>query len=149
MIARLMNDLSPVHNDFQRLLEELENIDTGLRLAPIRSVPRGTYPAVNISQDGNSFYVKVFAPGIDISKAELVYQDNAITIKGTRQSVETNAKQSYHRRERFAGSFSRVISLPDGLDPENINAKYTDGVLFITIAKKPETKPRQIEVKVS
>ncbi len=149
MNSRLTQNISPAHNGFYRLWEELENIDTGLRVAPIRTTARGTYPPVNISQDSKSLYVMVFSPGIELSNMDIVYQDSAITIKGKRVVSEQDNKKGYHRNERFSGAFSRTIGLPDELDPKQIEAKYTDGVLIVAIAKQPERQPRQIEVEVA
>lgn len=149
MNPRLPQETSPVYNNFYRLWEEFENIDTGLRIAPIRTMARGTYPPVNISQDSKSIYVMVFSPGIELSNMNIVYQDSAMTIKGKRVVSEPDKKKGYHRNERFSGVFSRTIGLPDDLDPNQIEAKYTDGVLVVAIAKQPEIQPKQIEVKVS
>jgi HSP20 family protein len=57
-----------------------------------------------------------------------------------------NEKAQYYRRERFDGEFRRVITLPDDVDPERVEAKYRDGVLQITIQRHESARPRQINV---
>jgi len=66
-----------------------------------------------------------YIPGADPKKIEITFQDNALTIKGER---DTSYKGNFHRRERFTGSFTRIIGLPEGLDPDKIKAQYRDGV---------------------
>jgi HSP20 family protein len=57
--------------------------------------------------------------------------------------------KGYYRKERFSGKFRRVIALPEGLDTSQIGAKYSNGILSVTIKKKEEEKTRKIEVAVS
>jgi len=146
MITRWLYDFDPVVSDFTRLSQELDQLfDIGLPQANIRSVPRGTFPPVNLheTKEGASLYA--YIPGADPKKIEITFQDNALTIKGER---DTSHKGNFHRRERFTGSFTRIIGLPEGLDPDKIKAQYRDGVLLITIDKKEEQKPKQITVSV-
>jgi HSP20 family protein len=147
MIARWFYDLDPVFNDFSRLTDVLDRVfDVGLPLANIRSVPRGTFPPINVQEKKDGVSVQAYLPGIDPAKIEVTFHDNALTIKGTR---ETGGSGTTHRRERFNGSFSRIIGLPEGLDGDKIKAHYRDGVLTITIDKMEEQKPKQIPVHIA
>jgi HSP20 family protein len=147
MITRWFYDLDPVFKDVNRLTDVLARVfDVGLPLANIRSVPRGTFPPINVQEKNDGVSVQAYLPGIDPAKIEVTFHDNALTIKGER---DTGGDGTTHRRERFSGSFSRIIGLPEGLDGEKIKADYRDGVLSIAIDKMEEKKPKQIAVKIA
>ncbi len=140
---------TPTFNNFFRLRDELDQLfDIGLPLSNIRSVPRGTFPAINLQEGKDDVAIQAHLPGIDPRDIELMFEDNALTIKGHRDCSATGDTTNYHRRERFSGEFSRIVSLPDGLDSEKVEAHYKDGILKITIGKAEEKKPKQISVKV-
>ncbi len=146
MITRWLYDFEPLLGDFSRLSEELDRLfEIGLPLSDIRSVPRGTFPPVNVIETKEGVSLQAYIPGADPKKIEITFHDNALTIKGER---DTTYKGNFHRRERFNGTFTRIIGLPEGLDPDKIKAQYRDGVLLVTIDKKEEQKPKQITVSV-
>lgn len=140
---------TPTFNDFFRLRDELNQLfDIGLPLSNIRSVPRGTFPAINMQEEKDAVSIQAHLPGIDTKEIELMIENNALTIKGNRATALSSEKTNYHRRERFSGAFSRIVSLPEGLDSEKVEAQYKDGILNIRIAKAEEKKPKQISVNV-
>ena len=113
--------------------------------AEIRSMQRGTFPPLNIGATPERVDVYIFAASLDPKSLDLSIQQNLLSVSGSR-SVEVNENADYYRRERFTGEFRRVISLPDDLDPERVDAKYRDGVLQITIQRRASARPRQITV---
>jgi HSP20 family protein len=113
--------------------------------AEIRSMQRGTFPPLNIGATPERVDVYIFAASLDPKSLDLSIQQNLLSVSGSR-SVEVNENADYYRRERFTGEFRRVISLPDDLDPERVDAKYRDGVLQITIQRRESARPRQITV---
>ncbi|MCX8043961.1 MAG: Hsp20/alpha crystallin family protein [Desulfobacterota bacterium] len=154
MIARWYETFDPLFEDFNRLRSELDRLfDIALPLSNIRSVPRGTFPAVNLHDGKDAVTVQVYIPGVSADKVELTVQNNTLSISGERDTQRCDDKEitpeRYHRRERFSGSFTRVISLPEGIDQDKINAVCKDGILTITIAKREEQKPKQIAVKAA
>ena len=90
--------------------------------------------------------VYVFAAGVDPKSLDISLQQNLLTVSGERKIELPKGAQAY-RRERFYGSFRRVITLPEDVDPGKVNAGYRDGVLHITVQRKQELQPRKIEVK--
>lgn len=150
MQVRWYDGFTPTFNDFFRLWDELDHLfDIGLPLSNIRSVPRGTFPAINMQEGEEAVSIQAQLPGIDPKAIDLTIEDNTLTIKGNRAVSSEAEKASYHRRERFSGAFSRIVSLPDGLDSDKVEARYRDGILEITIGKAEEKKPKQISVKVA
>jgi len=147
MQVRWYDGYVPTFNDFFRLRDELDQLfDIGLPLSNIRSVPRGTFPAINIQEQKDSVCIDVCLPGVDPKDVDLTIEDNALTIKGRRDTG--NGGGNYHRRERFSGEFTRIVSLPEGLDSNKAEARYHDGILSITIARAEEKKPKQIAVSI-
>ena len=140
---------TPTFNDFFRLRDELDELfDIGLPQANIRSVPRGTFPAINMQEGKDAVSIQAYIPGIDPKEIELTIEDNVLTIKGTRETAAAGEQTNCHRRERFSGAFSRIVSLPEGLDSEKVDAECKEGILSISVGKAEEKKPKQISVKV-
>lgn len=111
-----------------------------------RIVSSGVFPSVNISEDKESFYVRAELPGINSQDIDLQVTGKNLSITGERKIESLGEGVKYHRREREAGKFSRVIALPKDIDAEKIDAKMVNGMLTITIPKSEAAKPRQIAV---
>jgi len=147
MQVRWYDGYVPTFNDFFRLRDELDQLfDIGLPLSNIRSVPRGTFPAINIEEQKEAVCIEAYLPGVEPKDVELLIEDNTLTIKGRRDTG--NGGGNYHRRERFSGEFARIVSLPEGLDSNKAEARYHDGILSITIARAEEKKSKQITVSI-
>jgi HSP20 family protein len=114
--------------------------------AGIRSVAAGSFPAINIGASPSRVDVYVFAAGVDPQSLDISLQQNLLTLSGERPAAVPENVQLY-RRERFDGGFKRVITLPDDVDPDQVQASYRDGVLHVMIERREEVKPRRIEVK--
>ncbi|MBX5463400.1 MAG: Hsp20/alpha crystallin family protein [Steroidobacteraceae bacterium] len=132
--------------ELRRLEQELDEMfGSTVWSGGIRSLPPGTFPAVNVGTTPDKVAVYLFAPGIDPKTLEITLQQNLLSISGRREvPVEQNA--TYYRKERFSGEFRRVISLPEDVEPDRVDAKYTDGVVQITVQRRAAAQPRQIEI---
>ena len=73
-------------------------------------------------------------------------QQNLLTIDGERRPI-TEEGADYFRKERYDGAFHRVLSLPDDVDPDRVDATYRDGLLHITIQRREASRPRRIEIR--
>lgn len=114
--------------------------------AGIRSVARGTYPPINVGATSERVDVYLFAAGLDPKALDISLQQNLLTVAGERKA-QTPENAEYYRQERFSGAFKRVISLPEDVDPDKVDARYEDGILHIAIQRREVARPRQIEVK--
>jgi HSP20 family protein len=136
--------------EFDRLQRTLDEV-FGLAGMPasIRSVAPGTFPAVNIGSTPTSVEIYAYAPGIDPSKVEVTLDRGVLTLAGERTTPlpEDDAKVSVFGRERFAGSFRRAVTLPDDADPARVEARYRDGVLCVSVARREEVQPRRITIQ--
>jgi HSP20 family protein len=137
---------SSVFDELWRLQQEVDEL-FGSWSSPlgIRSLPRGSFPAVNVGQTPERVDVYLFAPGIDPKSLDISMQQNLLTVSGKRE-LNAEEEASYYRQERFAGEFRRVISLPEDVDPERVQAKYVDGIVQIGIQRRESARPRQIEI---
>jgi HSP20 family protein len=114
--------------------------------AGIRAVSRGTYPPINIGSTPEQVDVYLFAAGLDPQTLDISVQQNLLTVAGERKAP-AGKDVDYYRRERFDGAFRRVITLPEDVDPERVEARYRDGILQINVQRREAARPRQIEVK--
>ena len=133
--------------EFKRLEQELDEfLSSGTSWSSgIRSLPAGTFPAINVGSTDTQLTVYVFAPGIQPKSLEIQMQQNLLSISGTRPAPQEDGA-TYYRQERFQGDFRRVLTLPDDVDPDRVEAKYRDGIVEITIQRRESAKPRQIAV---
>jgi HSP20 family protein len=111
----------------------------------IRSVAAGTFPAINVGASPEQVDVYVFASGVDKDGLDISLQQNLLSVAGERRAEDPEGAQ-YYRRERFNGSFRRMITLPEDIDPDKVTASYDNGVLHIAVQRREAVRPRQIEV---
>ena len=148
MFTSFRNRESPLFSEFQRLEQELDEFFTGA--APwaggIRSFAPVTFPAVNVASSGDAVTVYLFAPGIDAKSLEISLQQNVLSVGGRREAAPAS-EATYYRNERFDGAFRRVISLPEDIDPDKVEASYRDGIVEIRLQRRESSKPRRIEIQ--
>ena len=136
--------------DFGDLQRQVEQLFGALGLpSSIRAVRRGAFPAINMGTTDEAVEIYALAPGIDPAKLDVSIAEGLLTIAGERKNdvPEERDKVSVYARERFTGSFKRVMSLPEDVDAAQVNATYRNGVLRIVIPKRESSKPRRIEVQ--
>ena len=137
---------STLFNEFRRLESEMDQLfGRWTPPAGIRSMRRGTFPPINVGATPERVDVYLFAAGLDLKSLDISIQQNLLVVGGSR-SVTQDEEADYYRQERFGGEFRRVITLPEDVDPERVDAKYRDGVLQITVQRREATQPRQITV---
>ena len=139
---RLMQD--PIKQMFDRLLEG--NMFQNGSTDDSSIVTSQWVPRVDIKEEANRFVLFADIPGVDPEQIEVQMDKGILTIKGERSGDATQEGESFSRIERPHGSFHRRFALPDSADPDRIEASGRNGVLQITIPKRPETTPRRIQV---
>jgi len=134
-------------DEFRRMEREMNQLFGGSAWPnSIRAVARGSYPPINIGSTPEQVDVYLFAAGLDPDSLDISIQQNLLTVAGERKlQVEEGA--NYYRKERYAGGFRRVVTLPEDVDPGQVEAGYRDGVLHVTLKRRESTRPRQITVK--
>jgi HSP20 family protein len=104
---------------------------------------------MNVGGTPSSVEIYAFAPGIDPAAIEVQLEKGVLILSGERTSdlPSENEKATVHIQERFSGRFRRVVSLPDDIDPDQVAARYRDGVLHVSIQRREATLPRRISVE--
>jgi HSP20 family protein len=106
-------------------------------------------PSVDIYETENELVVKADLPDLDEKDIDVRVANNTLTIRGERKFEKNVNEDNCLRIERAYGSFSRSFSLPNTVSSENIRAEYRNGVLTLHMAKREESKPKQIKISVS
>lgn len=104
-------------------------------------------PAVDIREAGDHYVVEADIPGVKPEDIEVTMEHGMLSIQGERRHEAESEAHGARRIERSHGVFYRRFSLPDDADPEHIEAKGSDGVLKISIAKRKGAQSRRIPVK--
>jgi HSP20 family protein len=137
----LESDLS---DQFERLRRQMDSLWPSS--SSIRAVAAGSYPATNVGASAERVDVYVFATGLDPKSLDIQLQQNLLTFSGKRE-LKKRENANYYLREHFSGEFRRVLSLPEDVDSEKVEASYRNGVLHIIVQRREAVKSRQIEVK--
>jgi HSP20 family protein len=124
--------------DFTRLQTQLDRVFD-------KTVEEVFRPAVDVVEDAEKISISVDLPGVAQSGLELRIDKDVLTLKGARK-LERLENEHYRRYERSAGAFERSFRLPPTVNAEKIEAAMKDGVLTLTLPKKPEAQPRQIKI---
>ncbi len=103
-------------------------------------------PSVDIFETENALVLTAEVPGIDENDIEIKIEDNTLSLRGERKFEKETKEENYHRIERSYGSFYRSFTLPTSIDQDKIQAEHENGILKITMPKKPELKPRKVKV---
>ena len=104
-------------------------------------------PAVEGWEEEGHWVIRVVLPGVDPREVEVALTDNQLTIKGQRKPAE-GMHENYFARELTYGPFERTFTMPDGIDPAKINARYTSGILEVRVPKPAAEVPRKVAIEV-
>lgn len=126
---------------FQRALESRLSSDW----LGISTASMGTYPPVNVFQQGEDLVAIVELPGVNKDDLNIQAKENTIRVAG-RKAIDYPEEVSLHRRERLSGVFDRTLVVPMQIDPDGIKAEYNDGLLALFIPRAEQDKPRTVEI---
>jgi HSP20 family protein len=98
------------------------------------------FPAVNINESNKEFSLEFAAPGFKKEDFKVNVDDNVLTVNAEKQEKKSEEAKRYTRKEFSYNSFSRSFTLPANANAEKIDAKYTDGILKLSVPKLEETK---------
>ena len=110
--------------------------------------PMAVQPAVNVTEGRDSYRVSADLPGMEEKDIDLSVSSGMLCIKGERREEEERSEDDWHIRERRLGRFSRSFRLPDDVDVGAIAAKFRNGVLEVTLPKRPESRPREQRIDI-
>lgn len=118
-------------------------------LAPFSFGERDAFPvpAFDIKETKDAYVFKADVPGIQEKDLEVTLTGNRLTVSGKRDAEKEEKADRYYTYERHYGTFTRSFALPDGADFEHLDASLNQGVLTISVPKKPEVQPKKVAVK--
>jgi HSP20 family protein len=105
-------------------------------------------PAMDLVEEGDRYVLRADLPGLSENDVQVELEDNVLTISGERKSEREERKEGYYRVERGSGRFSRSLTLPEGINPESIEAHFKNGVLEVRVPKPEERKPHRVTISV-
>jgi HSP20 family protein len=127
-----------LHREIDRLFSEFAQ-----GLGPSAKI----IPNIEISETDKAIEISAEMPGLERKDVEISIEDDALTIRGEKRVEEDQKDKNVQHSERTYGVFLRVLQLPPGIDPSNVQATMSNGVLKITIPKPAKPEPKKIEVK--
>src|SRR3954468_18899024 len=138
--------------EFSTLQNEMNRLFNTVFDAPPAGGNGGTLrrwmPAMDLVETDQHFVLRADLPGLSEQDVNIEVEDRVLTISGERNAEHEGSKEGFHRVERAFGSFSRSLTLPEGIDPEAVAASFDRGVLEVQIPKPEERKPRKISIGV-
>ena len=131
--------------DFLR--RQMDQLSEAFDMNASTTPPAGVFPLINLTEDRDNYYLKAELPGVNADALDIQVDAKSLSLSGERKIETENNGVKYHRKEREAGKFSRMIGLPGEIDADKIDAQLKNGLLEIVIPKAEAVKPRQITVK--
>jgi HSP20 family protein len=134
--------------DVGKTLEEMDRALSRMgQPLGLRSVPRGTFPAINIYEQGDAVVLTAEVPGVRPEELEVTVVDQSLTLQGERRPEEVAEGSRAYRRERVAGAFTRTVTLPENVDPNSVQAQCRNGVLRVHMSKAEKAKAKKIAIQ--
>lgn len=138
---RFLGTFDQMEREMRDLMEGFWGTDGG-QLTTMNFVP-----SIDLVEKENEFEVTVDLPGLKPEEVTVEFKNGALWVTGERREEKEEKHKTYHHVERRYGEFRRVLPLPTVVNEEEIKAKFTDGVLRVSVPKKEPSKTKHIEVK--
>jgi len=133
-----------LQRQFDRALGETQGLADGADAARVSWIPH-----VDIREEAERFVVAADVPGVEPKDIEITADKGVLTVRGERSSQKNATADGYERVERATGTFLRRFTLPESADAEAIKATHVNGVLELSIPKRPQEQPRRIAVQAA
>lgn len=130
--------------EMRRMQGEMNRLLSGATTATARE-----FPPMNLWLGENSVAVTAELPGIAPEDVEVTVRENTLTLQGRREPKSEDENAVWHRRERAYGTFARTVQLPFRVDPENVEARFTNGLLEIELQRPEADRPKKIQINAA
>lgn len=131
---------------FANWMDDFWNTD---RLFNDQFFTKELFPAVNVKEKDDSFEIEMTAPGLKKEDFKIQIENGVLNISSETKREEEEKNEKFTRKEFNYSSFSRSFSLPENVSQENLAAKYENGLLKITLAKKQVEMPKKKQIEVA
>jgi HSP20 family protein len=140
-----VRELNSLQNEMNRLFSTFFDTPTG---GNGTASARRWIPPMDLVETDDSYVLTADLPGLGQDDISLEFEGDVLTLSGERRSGHEERKEGYYRLERAAGSFSRSLTLPEGVDPDAVTATFDKGVLEVRIPKPEQRKPKKVAIQV-
>jgi HSP20 family protein len=141
-----VSELGTIQNEMNRLFNNLFDQPTPTG----RNGGGGSrwIPAMDLVETGDRYVLRADLPGLSDEDVTVQLEDNVLTISGERKAEHETQQEGYYRLERAFGGFTRSLTLPQGVNPDGVQAHFDRGVLEIRIPKPEQKKPRHVQIRL-
>jgi HSP20 family protein len=140
-----VRELNTIQGEINRLFNSFFDTSVGAG----EGVGRRWLPAMDLVEADDHYVLRADLPGLDENDVKIEVEDNVLTVSGERKAEHEQRGEGYHRLERAYGAFSRSLTLPEGVDPQSVQASFVRGVLEVRIPKPEQRKPRRVSINVA
>ena len=139
-----VRELNSLQQEMNRLFSTFFDTPTAGNGSPARR----WIPAMDLVETDEHYVLTADLPGLSQEDISLEFEGDVLTLSGERKTEQAERKEGYYRLERATGSFSRSLTLPEGIDPEAVTATFDNGVLEVRIPKPEQRKPKKVAIQV-
>jgi HSP20 family protein len=138
--------------ELNSLQQEMNRLFSTFFDSPTTNGTNGTVrrwiPAMDLVETAEHFVLTADLPGLTQEDINLEFEGDVLTLSGERKQEHQERREGFYRLERATGAFSRSLTLPEGVDPEAVTAKFDNGVLEVMIPKPEQRKPKKVAIQV-
>jgi HSP20 family protein len=140
-----VRELNSLQQEMNRLFSTFFDTPTG---GNGNTTARRWIPAMDLVETDDHYVLTADLPGLAEGDIDLEFEGDVLTLSGERKAEHSERREGFYRLERATGAFSRSLTLPEGIDPEAVKAKFDNGVLEVRIPKPEQRKPRKVAIQV-
>src|SRR5246127_2012692 len=137
-------ELNTIQNEMNRLFNTY--FEQPNQTGRCGRMTRRWLPPMDPVETADHYVLRADLPGLSDGDVNVQLEDNVLTISGERKAEHEDQQEGYYRLERAFGAFGRTLTLPDGVDPDGIQAHFDRGVLEIRIPKPEQKKPKTVQI---
>jgi HSP20 family protein len=141
-----VRELNTLQNEMNRLFSTF--FDTPTTGSGGNGGLRRWIPAMDLVETDEHFILRADLPGLSEDDVKIEFEDNLLSISGERRTEHEDKREGFYRVERAMGTFSRSLTLPEGINVDAVKATFDKGVLEVQIPKPEERKPRRVSISV-
>jgi HSP20 family protein len=139
-------ELNTIQNEMNRLFNTF--FDPSATAGRGNGTTRRWLPPMDLVETADHYVLRADLPGLSDGDVNVQLEDNVLTISGERKAQHEDQQEGYYRLERAFGGFSRSLTLPDGVNPDGVQAHFDRGVLEIRVPKPEQKRPKTVQIAV-
>ena len=133
--------------ELERMRNRMDRLIDGFSRGSFETSSAGVFPLVNLAEDKENYYLYAELPGVKAEALDIEATANNLSLSGERRIPVEDEGAKYHRKEREAGRFSRIVQMPGDINPETVDASLVNGILSVKVPKAETEKPKKITIQ--